>query len=63
MGDFEMINLKTGARLRIDKDGTELRDEVIPPIIEWCDTGQHFALKIDGQYYDDKIWVCQACKK
>ncbi len=34
MGDFEMINLTTGKRLRIDKDGSELRDEVIPPAIE-----------------------------
>ncbi len=43
MGDFEMINLSTGDRLRIDKDGTELRDEISPPAVEWCDRGQHDA--------------------
>ena len=43
MGDFEIIDIKTGKRLRIDKDGSELRDEVTPPAIEWCDRGQHYA--------------------
>jgi hypothetical protein len=61
-GDFEMINLKTGNRLTIQMDGTEIRDQVIPPAIEWCDTGQHFACKIDGKYIDDKIWVCDNCR-
>ena len=39
-GDFEMINLKTGNRLTIQMDGTEIRDQVTPPAIEWCDKGQ-----------------------
>ena len=60
-GDFEMINLKTGNRLTIKMDGTEIRDQVQPPAIEWCDKGQHFGLKIDGSYVDDKLWICLAC--
>ena len=62
MGDFEMINLNTGERLRIDKDGTELRDEVIPPEIEWCDKGQHFAPKLGGRDDYGILWICLACQ-
>lgn len=62
MGDFEMINLNTGERLRIDKDGTELRDEVIPPAIEWCDKGQHFAPKLGGRDDYGILWICLACQ-
>jgi hypothetical protein len=62
MGDFEMINLTTGARLRIDKDGSELRDEVIPPAIEWCDKGQHYAPKMGGRDDYNILWICLACK-
>jgi hypothetical protein len=29
-GDFEMISIKTGDRLTIQMDGSELRDQVIP---------------------------------
>ena len=61
MGDFEMINLSTGDRLRIDKDGTELRDEVSPPAIEWCDRGQHYAAKLGGRDEGDILWVCLEC--
>lgn len=62
-GDFEMINLQTGARLTIQMDGTELRDEVQPPAIEWCDKGEHYASKIDGRYVDDKLWICLECNR
>ena len=62
MGDFEMINLTTGARLRIDKDGSELRDEVIPPAIEWCDKGQHYAPKMGGREDYNILWICLACQ-
>ena len=62
MGDFEMINLNTGERLRIDKDGSELRDEVIPPAIEWCDKGQHFAPKAGGRDDYGILWICLACQ-
>ena len=63
MGDFEMINLTTGARLRIDKDGSELRDEVTPPAVEWCDRGQHFASKLGGRDDYGILWICLECKK
>ena len=63
MGDFEMINLNTGERLRIDKDGTELRDEVIPPAIEWCDKGQHYAPKLGGRDDYGLLWICLACQQ
>ena len=62
-GDFEMINLKTGDRLTIQMDGTEIRDQVQPPATEWCDKGQHFGLKIDGKYVDDKLWICLECNR
>lgn len=62
MGDFEMINLNTGKRLRIERDGSELRDEVIPPAIEWCDKGQHYAAKLGGSDVYDTLWICLACK-
>ncbi len=58
-----MINLTTGARLRIDKDGSELRDEVIPPAIEWCDKGQHYAPKLGGRDDYNILWICLACQQ
>ena len=61
MGDFEMINLNTGDRLRIDKDGSEIRDEVTPPDIEWCDRGQHYAAKLGGRDEGGILWVCLEC--
>jgi len=61
MGEFEIINLNTGDRLRIDKDGTELRDEVSPPAIEWCDRGQHYASKLGGRDEGGVLWVCLEC--
>jgi hypothetical protein len=62
MAEFEMINTSTGERLRIERDGTELRDEVTPPAIEWCDKGQHFASKLGGSDINDTLWICLACK-
>ena len=63
MGDFEIIDIKTGKRLRIDKDGSELRDEVTPPAIEWCDRGQHYASKLGGRDDQGMLWICLACQK
>jgi len=62
MGEFELIDIKTGQRLKIEKDGTELRDEVTPPAIEWCDKGQHYASKLGGTDVYDTLWICLACK-
>lgn len=63
MGDFEIIKITTGERLRIDKDGSELRDEVTPPSIEWCDKGQHYASKLGGRDDYGMLWICLACQK
>ena len=63
MGDFEIIDIKTGKRLRIDKDGSELRDEVTPPAIEWCDRGQHYASKLGGRDDQGMLWICLASQK
>jgi hypothetical protein len=63
MGDFEIIKITTGERLRIDKDGTELRDEVTPPAIEWCDKSQHFAPKLGGRDDYGMLWTCLECQK
>ena len=63
MGEFEIIDIKTGQRLRLDKDGSELRDEVIPPAIEWCDKGQHYAPKLGGRDDYDILWICLACQQ
>ena len=63
MGEFEMIKLSTGERLRIDKDGSELRDEVTPPAIEWCDRGQHFMPKLGGRDDYGILWICLECKR
>ena len=63
MADFEIIDIKTGKRLRIDKDGSELRDEVTPPAIEWCDKGQHYASKLGGRDDQGILWICLACQK
>jgi hypothetical protein len=63
MAEFEMINLKSGKRLRIERDGTELRDEVTPPAVEWCDKGQHFAAKLGGRDDYNILWVCLACQQ
>jgi hypothetical protein len=62
MAEFEMINISTGKRLRIERDGTELRDEVQPPSVEWCDKGQHFASKLGGKDQQDILWICLACQ-
>lgn len=62
MAEFEIIKITTGERLRIDKDGSELRDEVTPPAIEWCDKGQHYASKLGGTDVYDTLWICLACK-
>ena len=62
MGEFEIINLESGKRYKVEKDGSELRDEVIPPAIEWCDKGQHFAPKYGGRDDYGILWICLACQ-
>jgi hypothetical protein len=62
MGEFEIINLESGKRYKVEKDGSELRDEVIPPAIEWCDRGQHYAPKHGGRDDYGILWICLACQ-
>jgi hypothetical protein len=62
MGEFEIINLESGKRYKVEKDGSELRDEVIPPAIEWCDKGQHYAPKYGGRDDYGILWICLACQ-
>jgi hypothetical protein len=65
-GDFEMINIKTGDRLTIAMDGSELRDNITPPSIEWCDKGEHYASKINGSMTGtgaSELWICLDCQR
>ena len=63
-GDFEMIRINTGERIIIHEDGTELRDQVNPPSIEWCDKGQHYGNRLNGAYTGEgysQLWICLEC--
>jgi hypothetical protein len=62
MGEIEIIKIATGDRLKIALDGSELRDQVPVPSIEWCDKGQHYASKLGGQDLYDTLWICAACQ-
>ena len=65
-GDFELIRLDTGERLRIDMDGTEIRDQVPAPTVEFCDKCQQQKNIINGEFakwHGEKImWFCETCK-
>ena len=63
-GDFEMIRISTGERIIIHEDGSELRDQVSPPSIEWCDKGQHYSNRLNGSYTGEgysQLWICLEC--
>jgi hypothetical protein len=65
-GDFSMTNIKSGERLTIAMDGSELRDQVTPPSIEWCDKGEHYANKINGSMTGtgaSELWICLDCQR
>ena len=65
-GEFQMVNIKSGERLTIQMDGTELRDQVTPPSIEWCDRGEHFVARDSGNYIGEgaaQLWICLECGK
>lgn len=65
MAGIEFIKVATGQRLRIALDGSELRDSVDAPRVEWCDRGQHFASMPGGRYDGanglNQLWLCQTC--
>jgi len=65
-GDFEMIRINTGERVIIHEDGSELRDAVAPPSIEWCDKGQHYGNRLNGGYTGEgasMLWTCLECRQ
>lgn len=65
-GDVEIINIKSGDRLTISMDGSELRDQVTPPSIEWCDKGEHYVSKQSGNYTGEgasQLWICLDCNR
>jgi hypothetical protein len=62
MAELEIIGINTGERLTIQRDGSELRDEVTPPAIEWCDRGQHYASKLGGKDIYNTLWICLPCQ-
>jgi hypothetical protein len=65
-GDFEIINIQSGDRLTIAMDGSELRDNIAPPSIEWCDRGEHFVSRDSGNYTGEgaaQLWICLECGK
>ena len=66
MGEIEIIKLDTGERTIIEIDGTVIKDQVIPPKIEWCDRCRMFK-ELQGGRFDkvmgsDELWYCGACK-
>lgn len=62
MAELEIIKIATGKRLTIALDGSELRDQIDPPQTEWCDRGQHQAIKLGGRDDYGMLWVCAGCK-
>jgi hypothetical protein len=62
MGELEIIKANTGERTTFEIDGTILKDLVEPPALDWCDKGQHYALKANGRDINDMLWYCEACK-
>jgi hypothetical protein len=65
-GDFEMIKIETGERTTIHMDGSELRDQIAPPSIEWCDKGEHYASALNGRITGSgasELWICLECMR
>jgi hypothetical protein len=65
-GDLEITKIATGERLIIKMDGSELRDSITPPSIEWCDKGEHYANKINGSMTGSgasELWICLDCQR
>jgi hypothetical protein len=49
-GDFQMIRLDTGDRLTIKMDGSEIRDSIQPPSVEYCDKCNNTKEASSGSY-------------
>ena len=65
-GDFEMIRLDTGDRLIIKMDGSEIRDSIQPPAVEFCDKCHNTKNLVGGSYEtwqgQKVLWFCEVCK-
>jgi hypothetical protein len=65
-GDFEMIRLDTGDRLIIKMDGSEIRDSIQPPAVEFCDKCHNRKNLLGGSYEtwqgQKVLWFCEVCK-
>lgn len=66
MGSMEFIRLDTGERTTITQDGDLVKDQVEPPILEWCDKCESWKDKLFGSMTKadglDLIWLCLDCK-
>jgi len=65
-GDFELIDINTGKRLVIQMDGTEIRDQVEAPKVEFCDKCQEQKSMVLGEFTrfagENILWLCEMCK-
>jgi len=66
MGEMQIIKLDTGDRTTFQIDGSEIKDQIDPPKIEWCDRCETFK-RLDGGRYDfvmgsPELWYCELCK-
>lgn len=62
VGELEIIKVSTGERTTFEIDGSVVKDMVEPPLLDWCDKGQHYAMKAGGRYIADMLWYCEECK-
>ena len=70
-GDFERIFIDDGTRIIIKMDVTEIRDQVEPPRIDYCDKCEMQKEITFGRYQSifdrsadsfNIMFFCQACK-
>lgn len=66
MGAIEFIKLNTGERTTITAEGDLVKDQVEPPMLEWCDKCESWRDKLFGAYSKadglNMLWLCMDCK-
>lgn len=66
MGDLEFIKIATGERTTIKRDGTQIKDQVDPPQLEWCDKCEAWKQLEFGRFVGSQgltmVWFCMECK-
>jgi hypothetical protein len=66
MGSIEFIRLNTGERTTIEADGTVIKDQIDPPMLEFCDKCQQWRDKLFGAHQSSDgqaiLWFCLDCK-